>query len=117
MKFDLTKPCGNMCPFRTDCLEGWLGEERAEEIADNLAQSTFPCHKTTAQDDDSEYGELVATKDSQHCAGALIMLEKMEQPSQMMRIAEQLGFYDRFKLDMNAPVFDDAEEFIEHHSF
>ena len=41
-----------------------------------------------------------------HCAGALILLEKLNLPSQMMRIAERLGMYDRRKLDMLAPVFD-----------
>lgn len=50
---------------------------------------------------------------AQHCAGALILLEKMEQPNQMMRWMERIGAYDRTKLDMDAPVFGDTEEFIE----
>lgn len=51
-------------------------------------------------------GTIVPTKDSQHCAGALIFLEKIEEPHQMMRICERLGMYDRTKLDMDAPVFE-----------
>jgi hypothetical protein len=113
MEYTLTKPCGDMCPFRTDCLEGWLGEDRATEIADSLVRSEFPCHKTTEFDED---GDSINSKKEKHCAGALIMLEKMEQPSQMMRICERLGMYDASKLDMSQPIFNSTEEFIEHHT-
>jgi hypothetical protein len=41
---------------------------------------------------------------SPHCAGALIFLEKLDSPHQMMRICERIGYYDRTKLDMTAPV-------------
>lgn len=114
MLFDLAKTCSNMCPFRTDCLEGWLGEERALEIADSLVRSAFPCHKTTQFDD--EDGEHVPHVKEQHCAGALIVMEKMGQPSQMVRIAERLRMYDRNRLDMFQPVFDDLDEFVAHHA-
>jgi hypothetical protein len=41
------------------------------------------------------------------------MLERCEQPDQMMRIAERLGLYDRTKLDMeNTDVFDDIDSFL-----
>lgn len=56
---------------------------------------------------------MVSTDDSRHCAGALILLEKIERPSQMMRIAERLGIYDRFKRDMDAPVYESFERMIE----
>lgn len=115
MDYKLKRPCAN-CPFRTDCPEGWLGEERAEEIG--LYGAEFACHSTVDYDDDSwEDGEFVGTgEDQQHCAGMLIMLEKMEQPHQMMRISERLGYYDPSKLYMDTPVFDDVEDFIYHHS-
>ena len=107
MKYNLKKPCSN-CPFRTDKpeQEGWLGYERAEEIVDGLTrqQGTFTCHKTS--------GKI----NEEHCAGALIMLEKMEKPNQMMRISERIGMYDRTKLYMGSPVFDDAEDFIDSHA-
>lgn len=114
MKYDLTKPCKD-CPFRTDCLKGWLGEDRAAEIAESITdlQQSFPCHKTTTADNE---GERVRTDAEQHCAGALILLEKIERPNQMMRICERIGMYDRTKLDMTAPVFDDADAFVEHHA-
>lgn len=41
------------------------------------------------------------------------MLEKMQQPHQMMRIAERLGMYDHTKLNMSAPVYDDVDEMAE----
>ena len=116
MHFNLKRPCAN-CPFRTDKEEqsGWLGEERAEDIIDAITrrQGTFSCHKTNIQDD----GELQETRDSEHCAGALILLEKMGRPNQLMRISERLGFYDRTKLDMESPVFDTPEGFIEWHAY
>jgi len=37
----MKSPCGQ-CPFRKDCLKGWLGEERAEQI---LYSESFTCHK------------------------------------------------------------------------
>jgi hypothetical protein len=107
MKFDLAAPCGN-CPFRAD-VTFHLRTERVEEICDAITrgQQTFACHKTT------EAGGAISGKE-QHCACALILLEKADQPNQMMRIAERLGMYDRTKLRMDAPVFDDAEQMIEH---
>jgi len=117
MKFDMTAPCAGeiLCPFRTDCLAGWLGEERAEQIIKSIVdrQQTFACHKTTEFDDE---GETVHHDQEQHCAGALILLEKIKRPNQMMRIAERLGFYDRHKLKMDSPVFEEPEDFISHHA-
>lgn len=115
MKFDLKKPCKD-CPFRND-IHPFLSRERAEEIASSLERHTFPCHKTVDYSHDDDEGAGRVHSNSQHCAGAMIMLEKMEAPSQMMRIAERLGVYDYRKLDMNAPVFEDAEEFIEAQEY
>src|SRR5882724_658150 len=105
MKYDLTKPC-DKCPFRSD-IRPYLNEERAYEIGE---ADSFACHKTTESCDDEDDSDRQATAKSQMCAGYLILREKMEQPSQSMRIAERLGLYDRTKLDMNASVFDDISE-------
>ena len=114
MKFNLKKPCNN-CPFTRKSTEGWLGEDRASEFADAIysLDSTFSCHKTLSIDDE---GDTHEHKDSQHCAGAMILLEKMGKPNQMMRISERLGLYNHKELDMSSDVFDDLEEFITHHS-
>jgi len=111
MDYNLKKPCAN-CPFRSD-IKPFIKPERAEEICDSLLRGQdFPCHKTTGSNDD---GETTVESDSQMCAGAMIMLEKMEAPTQMMRISERFGKYDHTKLDMEAPVYYDTDEMIDRH--
>jgi len=108
MKFDLIRPCAH-CPFRSD-IKPFLRQDRAEEIAETLLNDgTFTCHKTVDYDDD-DGGHTTA--DSQHCAGATIVLELIERPNQMMRIAERLGIYDRAKLKMDSPVYQDLDDWI-----
>lgn len=109
MNYALTSPCEN-CPFRRD-VPGYLHPGRVTEIERSLERATFPCHKTTEFDDD---GQARATAKTQHCAGALILLEKLERPSQMMRISERCGFYDRRKLKIDAPVFDNFNQMRRH---
>ena len=111
--FGLKKPCKD-CPFRTDIMFH-LRTDRVEEICESLTlhQQSFHCHKTTKHDED---GETLPHDGESHCAGALIMLEHMEQPNQMMRISERLGGYDRTNLDMKAPVFESADEMIEEYA-
>jgi len=110
--YSLTTPCPK-CPFRTD-VKPYLTRPRAREIARSLVRSEFPCHLTTnldslTGDEDDLHHD---TPNEIHCAGALIVLEKMGQPSQMMRIAERLGMYDARRLDMNAPVFESLDGMI-----
>lgn len=109
MKFDMTTPCPK-CPFRTD-IKPFLRRDRAREISEALFphQQTFACHVTVKYDDD---GEDVISTDEQHCAGAAIVLERMNRPNQMMRIATRCGFYDPRKLDKKAPVFKHLRDFI-----
>jgi hypothetical protein len=106
MKYEKTTPCG-LCPFRND--SGRL-RVSAERLA-GMASGEFACHKTCELDD--ETGDYKPTKESQHCAGALIFLEKQNAPHQMMRISERLGFYDRSGLNMDAPVFGSLSEVTE----
>lgn len=106
MKYDLRKPCNN-CPFRSD-VKPYIRSERVEEIIG----VPFACHKTTKFDDE---GEHLEHDEERHCAGSLILHEKMNQPHQMMRIMERLGFYDRKKLDMEAAVYDDAYGMLDAH--
>lgn len=115
MNFTMTKPCPS-CPFRTD-IRPFLKKARAREICDALIrqQQTFQCHKTIEYGEDDE-DMNTRTTNAQHCAGALILLEKLERPNQMMRIAERLGGYDMRKLDMEAPIFDTPQQFIKAQS-
>lgn len=111
MNFDLKTPCKD-CPFRSD-ISFALRPERAREITASLLRGeSFPCHKTTKFDDDGE--PVLNNKKEQHCAGALIFLERQERPNQMMRIAERLGGYDMRKLDMDAPVFNSSAAMVRH---
>lgn len=108
MHFTMTTPCPK-CPFRSD-VRPYLTRGRAQEIASGLlSQMTFSCHVTTEHDDDGDY---VPTDDEQHCAGALIVLEHMNKPNQMMRWMERIGVYDRRKLAMDAPVFATLRAFV-----
>ena len=119
MKFTMTDPCPK-CPFRTD-IEPFLTKGRAKEISDALLRDqTFQCHATVnyaKADDDGEVDSLVAASEpnAQHCAGAMIMLEYMNRPNQMMRICERIRCYDRRKLNMEAPVFKTTTGFIKAH--
>lgn len=98
MKFDMKTPC-NACPFiRGSITNTSLAEGRIEEIVDAIRhEATFTCHKTLQ----------LPKEDQQHCAGAMIFLEKEERPNQMMRIMGRLRLYDHKKLDMDADVIDE----------
>jgi len=71
-----------------------------------MGDKTFTCH------DDLDKREM----DRQHCAGAAIILEKLEMPNQMMRICGRMGFYDPTALVGQDEVFDNFEEFVEAQS-
>jgi hypothetical protein len=116
MRMDLKTPCAG-CPFRND-RRPYLTVGRAEQIVESITdlQQSFQCHKTVEWQEEPDGTETPLTKEGdQHCAGALIMLEKMERPNQWMRIAERLGCYDRSRLKMDAPVYDSGEEMIAAH--
>jgi len=94
VRFSMTKPCKD-CPFvvgsRTNTT---LAEGRLDGIVEDIRNGmSFTCHKTL----DKPHGE------HEHCAGALIFLEREGRPNQIMRIAERFGYYDHWKLDMDYP--------------
>jgi hypothetical protein len=114
----MTSPCPS-CPFRTD-IPPFLRPGRAAEILNALIEQdgSFQCHKTIDYSavGDEEFMDPIACarqKNAQHCAGALILLEKIEKPNQLMRAYERFRAYDRRKLDMTAPVFDTPEQMID----
>lgn len=116
----MTKPCVK-CPFRRGTVMK-LTEERIIEIEalfgpSNRGQGgTFPCHETLDYDGDGDGEDDCGgqeTSKTAHCAGALIYAEKREAPTQMMRICERLGMYDRTKLGGPELVWDDVNDWLE----
>lgn len=69
----MKQPCKH-CPFRND-VKPFLHPRRAEELAyaTQNPYNSFPCHKTTEHDDESETGEMMVTETSKECAGFLTM--------------------------------------------
>jgi hypothetical protein len=103
MHFDLHVPCSN-CPFlRKGGIR--LTQGRVKEICGHILSDqgkTFACHKTTVERGE----EMVETRSSRHCAGALIFSERHQVATQPMRIAERLGLYDAKKLMSKKEVVD-----------
>lgn len=118
--FRIKRPCAN-CPWRKDSVKGWLGKERAEELARSVVfgDSPFWCHKTTQfTADESDEGEEYSMKGGEaFCAGALILEKKVNRGG---NFAIRLGFmyydFDYSKLSGEDLVFDSTEDFIYHHS-
>lgn len=111
--YRLRAPCPK-CPFRSD-IDKYLTPERVEEIADSLyGGADFPCHQTTVEveDDETGFGDRVATLDSAFCAGALITMEKEGFSNQQVRIGERLGLYDPEALKMDAPVYGSLSDWV-----
>jgi hypothetical protein len=110
MKYTMTIPCSE-CPFRRD-RAGFLKRERAQQIANDLLAEgdqcrPFVCHKTIGLLGDNE----------QHCAGALIIMEKNHQSNLVMALAQRYAGLNLAKLDVGHPhVFHKMKEFIEHHA-
>lgn len=114
MKYNMAHPCPH-CPFRND-IRGYLRRDRVKEIVMSvLRQQSFPCHKTTELIEDDCESDLVATEDSEQCAGADIFALKHGVCSQMRRICGRLGM-PVAELDEDAPVCEDLEEMLEVHS-
>ena len=85
----MKSPCSN-CPFTKDCLEGWLGKERAIEISN---ASSFVCHK----------------KNDLQCAGSMVI---NGNDNEFVRLAESM----RIDLDIKGKnkVFRSKKEMIKH---
>lgn len=101
MNYDMREPC-DACPFRKN--SGFSFGKLLQ-----FARGEFPCHKACDVDDEGNY--VKRNSKTPHCAGALIFNELREQPHQMMRICERLGMYDRTKLNMEANVGSEPDDY------
>jgi hypothetical protein len=106
MKYTMREPC-DACPFLKG--SGFTWRSLVEH-----ASGEFACHKQCELNEDDEY--VPRNKKTQHCAGALIFLEKQDAPHQMMRIAERIGGYDSTKLTMDAPVVESPKDCLRKRS-
>ncbi len=74
MKLQLVTPCKN-CPFSvSETRIRFSGRERAEEIEEHAYRNGFPCHLSATLDEDDEDGGYEFGPNTQHCAGAILML-------------------------------------------
>lgn len=101
--YRMTRPCAD-CPFRKD-RPFPLGPGRVREIQKATHLYPFSCHKTVDYDRDKP-----KQYEHAHCAGALILREKLGRPSLVMRMAQYVGIYDPTKLELDAPVYDSWDE-------
>lgn len=114
-RYDLKTPCKN-CPFRRDETRiRFRGRERAEEIEEHAYRNGFPCH-LSAELVEGEDGmdEYLMADGSQHCIGFIIMkiLEGMESCWPGVGNDEDLVEEMAQKVNLNAPVFETTEEFL-----
>lgn len=119
MQFDLRRPCAG-CPFRTDCLPGWLGEKPAARIAESITEGDAPfvCHKTIER---NALGERLEGPHEQHCAGALLVLDRDPRAGGLWAnlAVRMAGFCQVLRaelLDRTAPVFASFAAFVAHHA-
>lgn len=104
----MKKPCQH-CPFRND-VKPFLHPDRALEIA-YAAQNpynSFPCHKTTVSDEDSEDGEMMITENSKECAGFLTLraqnggrLPEGFQPAWEQCYIDEMDMYQAYEEEWN----------------
>lgn len=70
--------------------------------------NTFPCHKTTTFAEDGDYQP---TQREQHCAGAMLVLEKQGRPNIPMRFARMQDEYHPNRLSGWEDVYNSLDEF------
>ncbi len=96
-------PC-KTCPFRItpSGLRG-LGTERAEEIAESLLRGeSFTCHSDLDK----------PAKSRNQCVGAMLILDKLQQPNQIMQVATRLSLFSVTALRGRAVVFDNFDDWV-----
>jgi hypothetical protein len=98
-------PCSS-CPFVKDrpTAVRYLSADRTEEISETLLSGNgFTCHK----DNDIDLGRRA------QCAGAMLILRKLQRPNIAMLLLRFLGLLDFDKLRGAESVFDNFEQWKE----
>ena len=120
MRFDLREPCKH-CPFRTDETRiTFRGRERAEEIEERAYRHGFPCHVSAECEENTLTGEetFVFGEQTQHCVGYILMQLRDGCGTPWPGIGNDEELADRLaeRLDWDAPVFENVQQFIEANS-
>lgn len=95
-----------------------MGHARAQQLADSFENAihVFPCHKTTDWvENEDGFTEQRQTDKTVACAGMIIMAEKSPGHSNGLRVAGRLGLHNPAILDMDSPVYDDYQAFVDDH--
>jgi hypothetical protein len=109
--FDLKRPCA-ACPFRKGMGKRFgLPCARLREIRRATA---FQCHATVDykafDDDEKRQGDR-----PQQCAGLMTLLHRLNQPNQIMQVAERLGHLNPATLDPKHEVYATWAEAMRAH--
>ena len=102
-KLNLKVPC-KTCPFRTTQggLRG-LGTDRAEEISESLLRGeSFTCHSDLDKQE----------RNRNQCVGSMLILDKLQQPNQIMQVAGRLGMFKVADLRGRDVVFDNFADWV-----
>ena len=115
--YDMTRPCTH-CPFRTDEKAiRFSGRERAEDIEEQAYRRGFPCHTSAELVEEDGYQEQSGYhfgENTQHCVGYIIMAFKTGYDSWPgIGNDEDLAAKLQDRIDWQAPVFDNTEDFFE----
>jgi len=121
MHYDLKTPCKN-CPFRTDDTAiRFATVERATEIEESAYRNGFPCHLSAVFQEESFEGAgndgYVPGEKTQHCAGYMIMqINQGEESWPGVNNDEDIVNAFADKMDQDAPVFDNTDDWIESNN-
>lgn len=116
LRYDMRNPCSD-CPYRTDApwhpgifdeLVIKAGKMRKGELA-------HTCHQTDYRADCAPDKRAPSKAPIQHCAGMLIMAEKMGLQQVGAIVAQINNVFDPTRLNMNAPVFSSILEMFAHY--
>lgn len=117
MKFDLKTPCKH-CPFMNtrDGIK-FSSRERAEEIEEQAYRHGFPCHLSAVDtsDEDEENGGFMFGRNTQHCAGALLVFLKDGYNGNVPfeQLSERKQDRIRHRLNWDAPTYESVEAFLD----
>lgn len=110
------KPCAG-CPFRSD-VPVYLGHSRVQKIAAAVAEyADFKCPNAGAPSEENyPVARTAWMRTANHCVGAHIFLLKIAPKDRMLWLLIATGHLRPEDYDLEVPVFETLEEFVQHHA-